>query len=147
MFAKSIQIHFFRIQQKLMIPHKILLVDDDADDQTFFLDAIEAIDKSVYCEVANNGIEAIEHLEKIPPPPSLIFLDLNMPMMSGYECLERIKSIQGFKEIPVIIFSTSNSVKDRERTQKLGATMFLTKTSNSRELRSQLSEIIGHELR
>ena len=132
---------------KTMIAHKILLVDDDADDQTFFLDAIQAIDKPVYCEVANNGIEAIEHLEKTPPPPSLIFLDLNMPMMSGYECLEKIKKIQGFKEIPVIIFTTSSSAKDKERTQKLGAKMFLTKTSNLRELRSQLSEIIGDELR
>ncbi|HLA54676.1 MAG TPA: response regulator [Flavobacterium sp.] len=129
-----------------MKKHKILLVDDDTDDQFFFLDAINSINESLQCEVANNGVEAIDHLQKIPPPPSLIFLDLNMPMMNGYECLERIKKLEKFSQIPVIIFTTSNNPKDRELTKKLGAKIFLTKTSDFRQLQFQLSEILKLEL-
>lgn len=126
--------------------HKILLVDDDADDQFFFKDAIRNISKTVQCEVANNGLEAIDHLHNIPPPPSLIFLDLNMPMMNGYECLEKIKLLPDFRDIPVVIFSTSNNPKDRELTKKLGAKIFLTKTSDFRQLQIQLREIFTLEL-
>lgn len=125
---------------------KILLVDDDADDQSFFLDALRAINDAIVCEVANNGVEALEHLKKTPPLPSLIFLDLNMPMMNGYECLEHIKSQRDLKEIPVIIFTTSSNPKDREVTKKLGAKIFLTKTSDLLQMRLQLSEILKLEL-
>ncbi len=126
--------------------HKILLVDDDEDDQSFFLDALHTINKSLHCEVANNGLEAIAHLKTTPPLPSLIFLDLNMPMMNGYDCLEQIKNQQDFKEIPVVIFTTSNNAKDRDRTKKLGAKTFLTKTSDLHQMRSQLNEILQVEL-
>ena len=129
-----------------MKTHKILLVDDDADDQFFFMDAISNIDSSLHCEVANNGIEAIDHLKTIPPPPSVIFLDLNMPMMNGYECLEKIKQLPEFKEIPVVIFTTSSNPKDKEITKKLGAKIFLTKTSDFRQLQIQLKEILKLEL-
>ncbi len=54
---------------------KILLVDDDTDDQLFFVDAIKELIPTIECSIANNGLEALEHLEKVPQPPSLIFLD------------------------------------------------------------------------
>ena len=125
---------------------KILLVDDDADDQLFFLDALRAVNDAIVCDVANNGIEALEHLETTPPLPSLIFLDLNMPMMNGYECLEHIKKQRDFKDIPVVIFTTSSNPKDRDLTKKLGAKVFLTKTSDLHQMRLQLSEILKLEL-
>jgi len=121
---------------------KILLVDDDADDQLFFMDAISSIDKSLHCDVANNGIEAISHLKKFPPPPAVIFLDLNMPKMNGYECLQQIKQQENFKEIPVIIITTSSNQKEAERTKNMGARTFLTKTSDFKKLKFQLNEIL-----
>jgi len=126
-----------------MKAYKILLVDDDADDQLFFLDAISAIDKSLHCEVANNGIEAINHLNETPPPPGIIFLDLNMPKMNGYECLEKIKTSPEFKEIPVVIFTTTANPKEAERTKQMGASSFLTKTSDFKKLKLQLNEILS----
>lgn len=122
----------------------ILLVDDDADDQLFFLDAISAIDKSLHCDVVSNGIEAMDRLNHVPPPPypGVIFLDLNMPKMNGYECLERIKTNDALKAIPVIIFTTTNNPKEAERTRALGAANFLTKTSDFKKLKLQLGEIL-----
>ena len=121
---------------------KILLVDDDSDDQLFFVDAIKELAPTIECEIANNGLEALDHLEKIPPPPALIFLDLNMPLMNGYECLAQLKKINNYKEIPVIIFTTSNHPVDMERTMSMGAKMFLTKPPDFTVLKEKLQHIL-----
>ncbi len=121
---------------------KILLVDDDADDQLFFVDAIKELEPNLECDVASNGLEALVHLENVPPPPSIIFLDLNMPMMNGFECLTQLKKINEYKEIPVIIFTTSNHPIDMERTISMGAKMFLTKPPDFNVLKNKLREIL-----
>jgi CheY-like chemotaxis protein len=119
----------------------IMLVDDDADDQLFFLDAISAIDKSLRCDVVNNGLEAMLRLNS-NSLPGVIFLDLNMPKMNGYECLQQIKKSDALKQIPVIIFTTTNNPKEAERTRQLGAASFLTKTTDFKKLKLQLGEIL-----
>jgi len=124
------------------IHKKILLVDDDADDQLFFVDAVKEIEPEIDCDLANNGVEALEQLEKKPPPPSLIFLDLNMPLMNGFECLAELKKAEEFKEIPVIIFTTSNQAKDKERTISMGAKMYLTKPPDFNSLKEKLQDIL-----
>ncbi len=128
-----------------MKAYRILLVDDDADDQFFFIDAIKSLQLDVDCAIANDGLEAIHILLDILPPPSVIFLDLNMPKMNGYECLQKIKRMDRCKDIPVVIFSTSSNPKEKERTQKLGAKRFITKTSDYKELKSQLGRILNGE--
>ena len=121
---------------------KILLVDDDKDDQLFFVEALKELQPSLACGIANNGVEAIEHLEKVPPPPILIFLDLNMPLMNGFECLEQLKKANDYKEIPVIIFTTSNHPVDMERTISMGAKVFLTKPPDFNVLKNKLHNIL-----
>lgn len=123
-------------------PTKILMVDDDSDDQLFFIDAINELAPSILCVIANNGLEAIDHLEKVSPPPALIFLDLNMPFMNGIECLAQLKSMTGFQTIPVIILSTSNHELDIERTLSMGAAHFLTKPADFEILKHKLKEIL-----
>ena len=124
-----------------MRANSIMLVDDDADDQLFFLDAIHAIDGSLRCDVASNGIEAMMRLNS-DLLPEIIFLDLNMPKMNGYECLQQIKNSDLLRQIPVIIFTTTNNPKEAERTRQLGASRFLTKTSDFKKLKLQLGEIL-----
>ena len=68
----------------------ILLVDDDADDQLLFRSALSQVDSQVNIQTASNGAVALKQME-IPPPPDIIFLDLNMPVMNGYECLKALK--------------------------------------------------------
>ena len=65
----------------------ILVVDDDIDDLLFFTDALAEIDPSIRSVMAFNGIEALQKLETIQPPPDYIFLDLNMPKVNGKQCL------------------------------------------------------------
>ena len=120
---------------------KILLVDDDADDQLYFRDAISELNKPLECEIANHGREAIEQMN-VPPPPDLIFLDLNMPVMNGYECLAYLKKEDRYKDIPVIIFTTSQNANDIERSRKMGAELFFTKPSNFDILCTKLDKIL-----
>jgi len=125
-----------------MIHKSILLVDDDDDDQLIFKDALYEIEKNIQCHIASNGQEALNHLNKLTFPPSLIFLDLNMPLMNGFECLERIKGHPHHKKIPVIIFTTSDSPQDQDRTRQMGAESFFTKTADFRTLKAKLQEIL-----
>ena len=120
---------------------KILLIDDDIDDQLYFKDAINEISKSLECNIANNGREAIKQING-PPPPDLIFLDLNMPVMNGYECLSFLKREDRYKNIPVVIFTTSQSVNDIEKSRKMGAELFFTKPSNFNTLCAKLDSIL-----
>ena len=121
---------------------RILLVDDDEDDQVIFLDALSEITGDVECITASNGADAITNLKTLIPAPSIIFLDLNMPFMNGFECLEQIKKDERYKKIPVIIFTTSNSRADEIRTKEMGAELFFTKTPDFKLLKSKLREIL-----
>ncbi|MEO8147461.1 MAG: response regulator [Bacteroidia bacterium] len=123
---------------------KILLVDDDSDDQFFFMDSLKEITDDVQCTIANNGLEAINFLKKITDLPSLIFLDLNMPVMNGFDCLKHLKTEKEFNEIPVIIFTTSSDPLDIKKSKELGAAMFFTKTADLRILKTRLTNILNN---
>jgi CheY-like chemotaxis protein len=123
--------------------HKnILLVEDDPDDQFVFMDAMNEIASHVECITANNGIEALALLKNPLSVPSLIFLDLNMPLMNGFECLKQIKENKQFKQIPVIILTTSKNPDDHRLSKEFGAEKFITKTSDFKLLKRTLQEIL-----
>src|SRR5579872_246117 len=98
----------------------LLIVDDDADDLQFFVDAIAEIDQDVQCITASNGINALKLLEGIETRPDYIFLDLNMPKMDGKQCLKHIRNSLLLHSIPVIIYSTSRLPEDIAETHALG---------------------------
>jgi CheY-like chemotaxis protein len=120
----------------------ILLIDDDEDDQLIFTDAITELGDDVECIVAKNGYEAFEQLKKAEIQPSVIFLDLNMPVMNGFEFLELLRCMQPPKEIPVVVITTSNDPMDIKRSAELGIKDFFTKTSDFTTLKLKLGELI-----
>jgi CheY-like chemotaxis protein len=106
----------------------ILIIDDDADDRSLFIDAVGEISKSLHCIAANDGEEALLLLDTAGAKlPDYIFLDLNMPRLNGKQCLCEIKKRPHLFHIPVIIYSTTRRVEDVEETKKMGAVHFLTK--------------------
>ncbi|HTM92976.1 MAG TPA: response regulator, partial [Flavisolibacter sp.] len=112
----------------------ILLVDDDADDQYVFKDALQNVDASIIVETAVDGIDALQKLAENKAAPQLIFLDLNMPRMNGKSFLKEIKSSQALQSIPVIVYSTSSNPADIEETKVLGAKDFIIKPNSYNEL-------------
>jgi len=130
----------------MIVRKKILLIDDDKDDQINFCRCINEIDPAIECLIANNGMEAMLHLRTINPKPSLVFLDLNMPLMNGYEYLENLREQEVYNHIPVIIFTTSQNEDDMEKCRKLGATKFLTKPADVEILKSELRVLLDQYL-
>ncbi|MEJ7627245.1 MAG: response regulator [Ferruginibacter sp.] len=127
----------------LMIKFKrILVVDDDIDDKGIFCDALEEITKDVECIMVNNGQEALQHLAT-PPPYDLIFLDLNMPVMNGYETLAVLKNDDKYRNIPVVVISTSKNERDKKRCSDLGANKYLTKPSSFHKFVDELKQILN----
>ena len=104
----------------------ILLAEDDSDDYLFFSEALEKISPNFKLERAKDGLECIRMLKQ-GPKPDLVFLDLNMPYKNGNECLKFIKETEELADIPVIIYSTSNYIKDIDYCFKNGAQNFIVK--------------------
>jgi len=125
-----------------MIKGKILLIDDDEDDQFIFQDALKEISFPYDCLLASNGLEAVSKLTSDEDLPAMIFLDLNMPLMNGAEFLSHIRDHPSFREIPIVIFSTSNNQVYKEMLPKPGAILFITKTANFKELKEKLKTIL-----
>ena len=119
----------------------ILLIEDDVDDQYLFCDAISSIHPNISYRIAKNGVEALDLVEQ-PPMPDLIFLDLNMPKMNGFECLKQLKKSELYKHIPVVILSTSNRREDIERCRELGAKSYSAKPTSFAELFNKLQNIL-----
>jgi CheY-like chemotaxis protein len=119
----------------------ILLVDDDADDIEIFNDALKQIDNSITLITAHNGQDALQILSSdILEKPDHIFLDINMPLMNGLDCLDKIRN-QEKLAIPVTIYTTSKNYSEYNRCMQLGAD-FLQKPHDYTNLMGVLREKI-----
>ncbi|HET7002966.1 MAG TPA: response regulator [Puia sp.] len=121
---------------------RILLIDDDEDDQELFQLALGELNNNIDCTVMAGAREALVYLKSEPKATDLIFLDLNMPIMTGQQFLAEIKHQPAIRGIPIIILSTTlgpPSVSDEE---SLGAMQFFTKPGNFHELKKILQNIL-----
>lgn len=105
-----------------------LLVEDDPEDQEFFLDALHKVSQNAGCYAVSNGEEALITLQEESFYPDYIFTDINMPRMNGFEFLTILRGIEIFRDIPVIIYSSDFSEAQMERARSLGVTAFYSKT-------------------
>lgn len=122
----------------------IFLVDDDPDDLMLFNDAINEIDGSIQVITATNGVDALAKLKAgIDPQPDYIFVDLNMPLMNGIQCLQEIKKLPAIAHIPVIIYSTSSYERDIQQTINNGAFQYMVKPFSFQELCNQLRKTLA----
>lgn len=104
----------------------ILLADDDDDDYLLFSEAISQILSDYEMHRVKDGLECIYVLKHFKIP-NYIFLDLNMPLKNGIECLKAIRLNPELAEVPVIIFSSTHHLKDIDLSYKFGATYYLVK--------------------
>ena len=121
----------------------ILLADDDEDDRLFFNDAIAEVKIKTVVTLVNDGLQLMEYLNTPDVRlPDVVFLDLNMPIKGGMQCLKEIRSDSKLKDLSIAIYSTSASEEDIEETFVKGANIYIKKPNDFGELKRILAEVI-----
>jgi CheY-like chemotaxis protein len=118
---------------------RILLIDDDKDDQSLFCEALAQISTDIVCELADSGVHGLELLNSAKTLPDIIFLDINMPLMDGRETLTVIRSKQRLQNIPVVMYSTSIASSEVSWFEKMNAA-YITKPNDFTHLTQLLSD-------
>lgn len=112
-------------------PIKVILADDDKDDQHLFEEALDRTNVDTELTTVNDGQELMDNLhDSSIPNPDIIFLDINMPVKNGKECLKEIKEDDELKDIPTVIYSTSDNEKDIHDTYSAGANLYVPKPTS-----------------
>lgn len=123
----------------------IFLADDDEDDRKLFEEALEELTMKISFSSFDNGVELMDNLLNAKADlPDFIFLDLNMPLMDGEECLHDIRSIAAFVDIPVIIYSSSIELARAEQLQNMGANLYLKKPNSFPKLKIAIQNCIEY---
>lgn len=121
----------------------ILLADDDTDDCNFFKDALESLPLNTKLTIVNDGEDLMNYLlQNTDHPPHVLFLDINMPRKNGFECLSEIKHDAKLKDLPVVMFSTTNEQDKINILFNTGADVYIRKPSNF----SELVQVLHHAL-
>ena len=104
---------------------KSIIIEDEINARALlrrYLEKYCQVEVSAEAGSVAEGITAIlEH------KPDIVFLDLNLPIIDGWECLRKLKAIPRYKTIPVVVYTTSSYKEDEVKALQLGASHFLTK--------------------
>ena len=125
-------------------PVKVVLADDDKDDQEIFTDALTETNIPADLTTVGNGQDLMDHLKDPEEPnPEIIFLDINMPGKNGKEVLAEIKRDEEIKDIPTVMLSTSEHVKDVEDSFNAGANLYVQKPYSFKSFTLLLAKIFS----
>jgi CheY-like chemotaxis protein len=125
------------------------MAEDDPDDRLFIEQAFRDLQIAGQLHFVDNGEELMNFLRRRgtysdpvrSPRPILILLDLNMPKKDGRQCLKEIKSDAKLRNIPVVVWTTSNLEEDITRCNEAGADSFITKPASYPGLLEAIREI------
>lgn len=129
----------------------ILIAEDDADDRFLLQTAFNENGFTDRLQFVENGVEIMDHLQKLSDTehsvnnlPCFILLDLNMPKKDGREVLKEIKQHREWKNIPVVIFSTTSNEQEMIRCYELGANSYVTKPNSFEQLLEIVAAMRGY---
>lgn len=118
----------------------ILHVDDDFEEREIFSEALLSIDSTIKFLGAYSASNAFSKLQD--SLPDIIFVDINMPLVNGFQFLENLKQSERFSLIPVFVYSTSRMEEDISTSLKLGAVKYIVKPNDFKTLKEILREIL-----
>lgn len=119
----------------------ILLIDDDRDDCMLFKEALQEVDASIHLVFLNTAEAIPQTVSEVDP--DLIFLDINMPRVNGFESLKMLyDSVTQFR-MPIVMYSNSDNPKEINIAYALGATLYLKKPSGYVKLIESIKGILG----
>lgn len=124
------------------IPPYILYLEDDEVEILKFKMAFDSLQSTYDLEACQNGEEGLNFLnENKHQLPSFILLDLNMPVMNGFEFLEKVKSSATYKKIPIIVFSSSDNQSDIIYSYDLQVAGYFVKPFNPDDYKKVIEKI------
>ena len=134
----------FQIVVVMLKYKKIVLVDDDTDDRQIFGEVLLEIDPDAAVQCAENGLEMVAMLDKIPDDqlPEVIILDQNMPQMTGKESLIYLKQTPRLRAIPVIVYSTYQIKDFYQECLQLGAQDVVPKPDTLQAYRDMIDQFL-----
>jgi CheY-like chemotaxis protein len=130
----------------------ILLVENDVDEVDVALRAFDRAGLDAPVDVARDGQEALEvlglepDLEAAPLRPRVVFLDLKMPRIDGWEVLRRVRESSDLRTLPIVVLSSSDREADVHRCYELGANSYVVKRFDTRSPGAYLAELARYWL-
>ena len=119
----------------------IVYADDDPEDRELFSDALKEVSPQTLLVLASHGKEVISLLQNPGIKPDYIFLDINMPIMGGKDCLQRLKSLDNVKDIPVIMYTTTSNKRELQKYIDLGAQGYIVKEPSFKGIKDSLRKV------
>jgi two-component system response regulator len=116
------------------MPNAILLVEDTPTDAKLILRALQRPALAANVVVARDGVEAVEWLLAAQTLPCIVFLDVKLPRLDGFEVLRRIRSEARTIHLPVVMLTSSNEDGDVLRAYAAGANSYVRKPLDAAEL-------------
>jgi two-component system, OmpR family, alkaline phosphatase synthesis response regulator PhoP len=121
---------------------KVLIVDDEMHIRTLIEQTLEDLeDEGVELLTAGNGAEALELIKE--EKPNLVFLDVMMPKMNGFDVCNAIKHELGLKDVYVVMLTAKGQEFDKQRGAEVGADIYITKPFDPDELLDKAREVLG----
>ena len=121
---------------------KILIVDDEVHLRTLLHQTLEELeDEGVELHVATNGEEALAAIETLQP--NLVFLDVMMPKLSGFDVCERAKKVLGLTNVYIVLLTAKGQEFDRQRGIEVGADLYMTKPFDPDALLLKARDVLG----
>lgn len=125
----------------------IYLADDDQDDRMLFVDALRELDLPFAVVESADGQQLLNTLCAAKRLPEVVFLDINMPLRNGFDCLTAIRAWQGsLRNVTVIMLSTSSSLANIQLADRLGADFYAVKPSTFEGLKELLKKVLQGDL-
>ena len=120
----------------------ILFSDDDTDDALLFTQAADLMKSSILLSFAEDGEQLMRYLAR-ESLPDMIFLDLNMPVKNGIECLREIRNDKKLDGLPIIVYTTSDNPRDIDTCFDLKANLYVVKPTSFESIIKTLKKIIN----
>ena len=127
----------------------ILLVEDSPDDAFFLQYELNKIGINASVQAVEDGQQALNYLMGVGkyadretfPFPTVVFLDLKMPLFSGFEVLARMRQEPGLSRLPVFVLTGSSEARDRDQALELGARAYFVKPLRAQQLREAMESL------
>lgn len=122
----------------------VLLVDDDSEESYLFNEALEHAHLNIHLSRATDGNDLIHYL-LTQHTPDLVFMDINMPYKDGLEALTEIRSYPQFRNLPLVIYSTTKNEASINACYEKGANLFVIKPDDFDEMMNVVKKVCTYD--